>query len=220
MEFGLVQGKSLSGKTQVCKILGQNHGFTVLDMNAVGEEIKKSKGEDEEGEGEEIPLQQIEQAIVQKIEVAKSAGGRAKFVFDSFTHETEEAFLQFIEQFGVPDFVLFLTCEERTIYQRWSKANEDAEVDDDKKAELAEQSASNAKRRAVLEEAFAVHKNRCNVIHLDTTKVGSIESLTRELNNNFSAKVVLVNHEKSVSVDSICANLAIKYNMLYISAWQ
>jgi len=29
-----------------------------------------------------------------------------------------------------------------------------------------------------------------------------------------------VNHEKSIGVDNACANLAIKYNMLYISAYQ
>jgi len=55
---------------------------------------------------------------------------------------------------------------------------------------------------------------------IDTSKVGSIESLSKELNNNFSAKVVLVNHEKTILIDNTCANIAIKYNMLYISAYQ
>ena len=35
-----------------------------------------------------------------------------------------------------------------------------------------------------------------------------------------SPKVVLVNHEKKLGVDTTCANLAIKYNMIYISAYQ
>jgi len=31
---------------------------------------------------------------------------------------------------------------------------------------------------------------------------------------------MLVNHEKKFPVDSACSNLAIKYNMIYISAYQ
>ena len=38
--------------------------------------------------------------------------------------------------------------------------------------------------------------------------------------SNFSAKVVLVNHEKRIEVDTACSNLAIKYNMLYLSVYQ
>jgi hypothetical protein len=50
--------------------------------------------------------------------------------------------------------------------------------------------------------------------------VASIESFSKELNNNFSAKVILLNHEKDISVDNQCSNIAIKYNMLYISTYQ
>jgi hypothetical protein len=41
----------------------------------------------------------------------------------------------------------------------------------------------------------------------------------KELQNKVSPKVVLVNHEKKLGVDTTCANLAIKYNMIYISAY-
>ena len=33
-------------------------------------------------------------------------------------------------------------------------------------------------------------------------------------------EVLLVNHEKRLGIDTTCANLAIKYNMIYISAYQ
>ena len=42
----------------------------------------------------------------------------------------------------------------------------------------------------------------------------------KELNAKFSPKVILVNHQKRLAVDTPCANLAIKYNMIYISAYQ
>jgi len=48
----------------------------------------------------------------------------------------------------------------------------------------------------------------------------SIESTQKELLNKFSPKVILVNHHKKLPVDTSCANLAIKYNMIYISAYQ
>jgi hypothetical protein len=32
--------------------------------------------------------------------------------------------------------------------------------------------------------------------------------------------VILVNHEKRIEVDTACSNLAIKYNMLFLSVYQ
>jgi hypothetical protein len=36
----------------------------------------------------------------------------------------------------------------------------------------------------------------------------------------YSAKVVIVNHEKRLQVDTASSNIAIKYNMLYLSVHQ
>lgn len=48
----------------------------------------------------------------------------------------------------------------------------------------------------------------------------SEETLTIELLEKFSPKVILVNHEKRLTVDTTCANLAIKYDFIYISVYQ
>lgn len=53
---------------------------------------------------------------------------------------------------------------------------------------------------------------------LDTTT--SKETLCEEIRSHFCCKVVIVNHEKRLTVDTVCANLAIKYNMLYLSVYQ
>ena len=55
-------------------------------------------------------------------------------------------------------------------------------------------------------------------VHQQPTEL-SEDSLVRELKNLFEAKVILVNHEKRLTVDTACANLAIKYNFLYISVY-
>lgn len=41
-----------------------------------------------------------------------------------------------------------------------------------------------------------------------------------ELVGLFAPKVIIVSHEKRLGVDTTCANLGIKYNMLYLSAYQ
>jgi hypothetical protein len=53
---------------------------------------------------------------------------------------------------------------------------------------------------------------------LDTEK--SLESTLEDLRSHFCAKVILINHENRLQVDTACANLAIKYNMLYVSVFQ
>ena len=54
------------------------------------------------------------------------------------------------------------------------------------------------------------------LLHTDTT----IETIRQTLRNKFGYKVVIVNHEKRLPVDTACSNLAIKYNMLYLSVYQ
>ena len=48
----------------------------------------------------------------------------------------------------------------------------------------------------------------------------SKETLTADIRSRFQAKVILVSHEKRIDVDVACSNLAIKYNMLYMSVYQ
>ena len=48
----------------------------------------------------------------------------------------------------------------------------------------------------------------------------SKDSMLKAVNKEFSAKVMLVVHEKRIDVDTACSNLAIKYNLLYLSAYQ
>jgi len=48
----------------------------------------------------------------------------------------------------------------------------------------------------------------------------SDESVKTDLTGLFRAKIVIVNHSPSLQVDTPCANLAIRYNMLYLSVHQ
>lgn len=56
------------------------------------------------------------------------------------------------------------------------------------------------------------------MITLNTNE--TLEATLNNLKGMFSAKVIIVNHEKHLFVDTCCSNLAIKYNMLYLSVYQ
>ena len=55
-------------------------------------------------------------------------------------------------------------------------------------------------------------------MNLDTSN--ELGYTKKELRKLFQPKVIIVNHEKRLGVDVTCANLAIKFNLLYISVYQ
>jgi len=218
VEFGLMVGKSNSGKSTLAKLLAKNQGYTVLDMKATTDKVKASLGTEEEPFEGTVPIAAVEKNIIEQVKATKATAAKAKFVFDGFTHDSLDGFLGFTEQFGLPDFLLFLTADEKTIKERYAKKNEMEDFPEDQLEVLQEDSRANRRLRAELAQHFEAHVTRVSIINLSTD--ASIETTTRELNNRFSPKVILVNHVKSLPVDTTCANIAIKYNMVYISAYQ
>lgn len=85
-------------------------------------------------------------------------------------------------------------------------------------ANIKANSASNAAKRQTLCQHFEKYGDRCQIMHQVTDQ--QYETVIKELASKFAPSVMLVNHEKKFPVDSTCANLAIKYNMIYISAYQ
>mmetsp|Transcript_22762 Transcript_22762/g.21964 ORF Transcript_22762/g.21964 Transcript_22762/m.21964 type:complete len:289 (+) Transcript_22762:1990-2856(+) len=77
------------------------------------------------------------------------------------------------------------------------------------------------KKKAMLiegEKLFSQHLSQVpqRLISTDVSQ----ETILKELRGLFALKVILVNHEKRLTVDTTCANLAIKYNLIYISVYQ
>jgi hypothetical protein len=217
VEFGVLCGKSMSGKTEVAGVMCSKMGYTSIDMNEITASVKASKGTEEEPFEGEVPIADVEAKVVSIIN-AQKAGGKCKFVFDGYTHTSDDEFITFIEKIGCPEFLLCLTANEENIKARWCKKNEAEEVPEDVGETMKADSSTNADRREKLLEHFAGFKDRCTSYKLDTSI--SLESLARDLNGKFSPKIVLVNHEKQLGVDNVCSNLSIKYNMIYISAYQ
>lgn len=94
-EFGIVTGRSLSGKTEICNQLAQN-GYTVVDMKAITDQVKvKLTPPDEEFEGE-VPIAEVEKEVASLVNGSKGGAIKTKFLFDGYTHANADAFLAFI----------------------------------------------------------------------------------------------------------------------------
>lgn len=118
----------------------------------------------------------------------------------------------------MPSFVLKLNASEKFLKERFCKKNEVEEFPEDQLETLKEQQDSDAKAKEVFDGRFLAYPNRCTMLELSTDS--SLETTNKQLIALFSPQIVLINHEKRLAIDTVCANLAIKYNMLYISAYQ
>lgn len=129
VEFGVVVGKSNSGKTAIAKQLQSMFDNTIIDMKQVEGKVKAKMGTEEEPFEGEVPVAKVEEEITSMIEASKGTG--QKFLFDSYTHATDEEFVNFTSKFGSPSFVVFCTADEKFIKERWMKKNEVEEFPED-----------------------------------------------------------------------------------------
>lgn len=155
-------------------------------------------------------------------------------MFDGFTHQpTAETapdakdgvsavtnFMNFISQFGNPQFILSLSATDKYLKSRWSKKNDDADFPEEGDAvdEFNRQTEEDTTTKATVTSKYTGKNARVELMNLDTSN--SLDTTKKQLKRLFQPKVIVVNHEKRLGVDVTCANLAIKYNLLYISVYQ
>jgi len=169
IEFGVLIGKSLSGKSEVAKLLQNTQSYTCIDMKAIADGVKAGLGSEEEPFEGEVPIADVEKAVTEKIKTCQASGKRCKFVFDGFTHSTDEAFFTFIEQFGVPEFLMCLTAEQSTISDRWCKKEGAEEVGEEGTEAIKKDSTENSARRQKFIAKFEQYGGRVNIMHMNTT---------------------------------------------------
>jgi shikimate kinase len=125
VEYGIIVGKSLSGKTTIANKMSSMFGSQILDMKVISDKCKAKMGTEEEPFEGEVPIQKVEEEITNIINSKQGTG--TKFIFDSYTHASDEEFMKFASTFGSPSFALFLTADEKFIKERWMKKNETEE---------------------------------------------------------------------------------------------
>lgn len=218
----LVVGPYLSGKTTVSKILASKLGYKHIDWLAFQDKVKKSKGTDEEPFEGEVNPDEVVAAVHKYFEGLKGDELNQTYVYDSHILlgvDDDKAFNDIQEQHP-PSHMIFCQAETDVLVARHKKKNEIEELSEEQTEELL------AKMEKIKQAHFRMLDWSPNwtvsgltEVHRINTEV-SEETLTGELLEIFKRKVILVNHEKRLTVDTTCANLAIKYNFLYISVYQ
>ena len=120
---------------------------------------------------------------------------------------------------GSPRYIISCSANEKVIQDRYKEKNEIGE-------ELGEEDVAMLKEKATQAETdgnayrscWSEFMQRVKELSFDTGT--SKDSMIKTVNKVFSAKVMLVVHEKRIDVDTACSNLAIKYNLLYLSVYQ
>ena len=135
-------------------------------------------------------------------------------------HETVDAAAAFLlSNLGTPTNIITTIADAAEIETRHKTKNEmEGDLGEEEKNALAEAATKATEDLARLKHCWNEVINRVKLIEVDTGV--SKESLTADIRSRFQAKVILVNHEKRIDVDIACSNLAIKYNMLYMSVYQ
>ena len=219
VEYGVLLGQSNSGKTTLAGVLKSNMEFTVIDMKAISDVVREGmRNEDGEAFEGEVPVRSVEEEVIKIINKSKSGAQRVKFLFDGFIHGDAKAFVAFLDQFGVPSFVACLKASDQYLKERHCKKAEIEEYPEDALEGFKEQGEAAAAAKEAVSAAYAQFPDRCNIFEVDTGS--SLETTTTRILSSFAPQVILVNHEKRLAIDTPCANLAIKYNMIYISAYQ
>jgi len=216
IDWCFVVGKNMSGKTALATALAPMIRGKVISMAAHSEAAKKKLGTEEEPFEGDVPAEKVEECVLEEVNGDRSKGERWCYIFDGFTHKTATEFLAFAnKEFGACKMYINACASNAEIVKRFKTKNEiEGDLGEEQAAELAEQAKA---AEAMLAEIAGVCPDAtCRIIKTDV----SLESLSSSLAKQFKPKVLIVNHEKRLSVDAQCANLATKYNMLYISVYQ
>ena len=59
-EYGVLIGKSLTGKSLVANFLAKNQGYTIIDMGKITETVRGALGSEEEPFEGDVPIAEVE----------------------------------------------------------------------------------------------------------------------------------------------------------------
>lgn len=222
VDWAIVRGEAFSGSDMVAKMIATAAKGKVVNLSEIAEKTIRPKLATEDGEFEgRIPDAEVEKELVKLISDDQSRGEKYLYLFDGIYHESIEAGGAFMSgEFGAPTYLISTTAIPAEIESRYRKSKEmedGAELGEEDKAELADGASAAAKNLEQWTAFVGQFGDRVKQITFDTGV--SQETLTAEIRSQFCVNVIIVNHEKRLNVDVVCSNLAIKYNMLYLSVY-
>ena len=219
-EYALITGQALSGKSLVAGFVKDCTNSKLIDFAAIAEAIRPRLGDEAEPFEGRIPDAEVEKDLVAMIAADKNSGEKYFYIVDGRHHETEEQAATFLkDNMGAPSYIIKCTAEFSEIEARYKEKNEVAEdLPEEDAAALREKANQAEMDYAKIKEVFDASMSRVKEIDIDSGV--SKETIKKKIAKLFKPRVILINHEKRIDVDTACSNLAIKYNMLYISVYQ
>ena len=219
-EWAIVLGQPFSGKSLVAGVVAASTCGKVIDLAKIAEDIRpRLETEDGPFEGR-IPDAEVEKDVLAIISADKNSGEKFFYIIDGQHHENVPAAADFLfKNMGAPTYIISCNANEKIIQDRYKEKNEIGD-------ELGEEDVAALKEKATQAENDASAYRQCwsecilRIKELNFDTACSKESMTADVRSRFSARVILVNHEKRIEVDTACSNLAIKYNLLYLSVYQ
>lgn len=212
--WGFITARAYANKSAVADEMASMTLSKVINMNAVSEGVRKRLSTEEEPFEGDVPMAEVEADICAMIK----GDAKCAYLFDGFNHKTPKEFLEWAcGAFGNPSYWLPVTCDKAAADDGWKKANDAEDVAEEAAEEIAGGEAAFA---AECEAVNGCLEGISMKIHPTMNASGTKESMCAALKAITCAKIVLVNHDPRLPVDVSCANLAIKYNMLYLSVHQ
>ena len=219
-DWSILCGRKFSGIDNLGGLVSKLTGGKIISMDKIDDEITKKRltPEDQEEPAEgPSPVAEVEKDVLACIAADKANGCSFNYLFDGYRHDTAEAFIEFASSnLGAPNSIIIANCDQNEVNNRYKKDNEVEELDEGAQETLKAQADEFEAQKTSL--VTCLEQTNCEVLNFQTDQ--SAESLTSAVRAAFCAKVILVNHESRLSVDTACANLAIKYNMIYLSVYQ
>ena len=210
----IVTGTWSAGKSTVCKYLHSSFGYHIVDYNQAVEEWKKRHEGDEEPP-ENIPIGEILDQLLKNLSILKQT--HSKFVFDTFPGKTAQHFDSILDFLGIPDYVFHIDCDLAVRKKRYLKAAEAEEWTEEHEEQTKNLGGNTQIFLDHIKQKYAgVSPDRFRVLEFNLSE----DSMKKQINDELSPKVILISHDKRLSSDTTCANLAIKYNLIYISVYQ
>lgn len=222
-DWYLCVGKPGSGVSTTVKAIAKHFNLRVIDWVALEEAARKKLGTEEEPFSGPVPFTKSAEEVLQIINKDRKEGTKATYICDSLPANVDAS--EFISAFfnimGTSPLAL-LTCkiEDNTLMARYKKKMEVEEISEEQQAEIQEKLANYQSRISRATASLMDLLMNGYIQNYEFSIENSEETMINELKEFMVPKVILVNHEKRLTVDTTCANLAIKYNFIYISVYQ
>lgn len=155
VQWGVIHGRQYAGVDECAKKLCDMVKGKIIDMKNISEDLKKKMGtEDEPFEGD-VPMDKIEEAILETVSKDRAANEKYMYIFSSWMHNTATDFINAIHgEFGLPNFCIHCVADQKTIEDRYKKANEVDEVGEEPQEELKQADAKDKQNQSEFESIF------------------------------------------------------------------